>query len=92
MFPGLVRRPGSALWSEATGVPVDGNNTFALGLDPLTIQEDWLQITVDALGSSVLHAEYVGLSADRTQITINFSQAGTDPARVIVQNTHTVIR
>ena len=91
-FPDLVLRAPNSLWAEATGVPVDGLNTFALGFDPRLVQEDWIFIVVDALGASVIHVEYVGVSADRTQITLDFTQTGTDACRVIVQLVHTVIR
>jgi hypothetical protein len=92
-FPDLVRKTGGVLHSQATGIPDDGNNTFALDI-PLSaaIDENWLEFLVVALGPSVQGATFVGLSADRTQVTLNFTQIGNDQATVCAKLVHTVVR
>jgi hypothetical protein len=103
-FPDLQPRtdnrkgPGgtSVIWAEADGVPDNGANTFGLpflseGVDPAVIDEDWIDVRVDALGPSVTGAQFVSLSPDKTQMTINFTQVGADQARVRVQLLHSLI-
>lgn len=91
-FPNLVQRPGSRLWSEATGVPVNGPNTFALDLDPALVEAEWLFFDIQSLGPSVNGVSFVSLSADKTQITLDFIQTGTDAVRVVAQLLHTIPR
>ena len=103
-FPDLTPRadlrqgPGgeSTLWAEATGVPDNGNNTFALpfvanGIEPSQIDANWIKIVAVALGSSVSGAAFVSLSADKTEITVSFVQSGADSVRLTARLTHTMV-
>lgn len=103
-FPDLQPRPDarkgpggqSVIWAEATGVPDNGDNTFALpfiseGVDPAAIDEDWLDVRVAADGPSITGAAFVSLSADKTQMTINFTQGGADQATVTVSIIHSIV-
>lgn len=90
-FPDLVEKTGGVLHSEATGVPDNGNNTFALGLDPEVVDEDWLELEVD-LGGSVTDAAFVSMSPDKTQITMSFVQGGVDAVTVRAKQKHTIVR
>jgi len=89
-FPNLQLKPGGVLHSVATGVPVDGDNTFELGFDLENINDEWLRIDVFALGSQVTGATYVSRSG--TQVTMNFTQLGTDQARVEAKIIHSSVR
>lgn len=91
-FPDLAPRLPNGLFAEATGVPTDGPNTFALGINPDLVDPDWLIINVIGGGPSIAGAAYVGLSADKRLITIDFTQLGSDAARVVVQLVHTLPR
>jgi hypothetical protein len=89
-------RAPSTIWAEAEGVPVNGNNTFALpfldeGIQPSLIDEDWIDIRVEALGPSVRSSAFVSLAADKQSMTLSFEQIGADQARVTVALIHTVI-
>jgi hypothetical protein len=86
----------STIWAEAEGVPDDGDNVIglpflALGIQPFLINEDWLDVRVEALGPSVSCARFVSLAPDGTSVTINFDQGGGDQARVTVGIMHTVV-
>ena len=92
-FPDLTVKSGGSLTSEATGTPVNGNNTFAVGIDPDLIDNtDWLEFTVTPLGASVTNATFTSLSGDKTQVTINFTQSGADQAKVVAVQKHSIIR
>ena len=92
-FPDLTLRTGGVHHSENTGVPSNGSNTFAIGMDPTLIDNtDWLEFYVTALGTSITGAALVGVSGDKTQVTINFTQTGTDQARVEAVYTHSAVR
>jgi hypothetical protein len=96
-IPNLTLRPGGVLWAEATAVPDNGDNTFQIGIDRVYVpDEDWLEILVQRLGTSVEGFSYVPASLDLSvnppRITLNFTQSGTDQARVIVRQIHTVVQ
>lgn len=103
-FPDLVRkvdlRKGpngeSVIWAEAQGVPDNGNNTFAipfigLGIPPGQIDEDWMTVIIQSLGPAVTTSAFVSLSADKTQMTFSFAQAGADQAIVTVGLIHSLV-
>ncbi len=90
-FPALALRPGGELTAEATGVPSNGANviTTNLNLSPQELANDpnllnWVDVTIQALGPSVTSASLAAVAADLSTVTVNFAQAGTDQARVIV--------
>lgn len=91
-FPNLALKTDGQLHAEATGQPANGNNTFSIGIPAQYINEEWLEIEVTSLGDSVSDAQYVGLSIDKTQLTINFTQTGTDQATVAVRQVHSIER
>ena len=65
------------------------------GLDPNLVDEDWMRINVapdPAIGSTITDASFVSLSADKRFMTINFTQAGADPATVVVELVHSLQR
>jgi hypothetical protein len=87
----------STLWAEAEGVPANGDNVIGLpfiglGINPIHwINEDWLDVRVEALGPSVSCARFVSLAPDGSSVTISFDQSGSDQARVTVAIIHTVV-
>ena len=88
-FPNLTVKSGGTFTSEATGVPANGNNTFDINIDPTVIDDsNWFTFHVIALGASVLNATNPVVSADKTQVTINFLQTGGDSAKVIAEFVH----
>ncbi len=96
-IPNLTLRPGAELWAEGVGDPVNGNNTFQIGIGRENVDsDDQLKITVDRLGTSVVSYTYVPASLDLTvdppRITLNFDQNGADQVLVRVRLLHTVIR
>jgi hypothetical protein len=99
----------SNAWAEATGIPDNGNNTFTLpfvaaGIDPNLIQADWMRITVTlngrqlqngtVLAAGVTDAAFVSLAANKTDLTLTFTQGapGVGQANVGVELIHTVSR
>jgi hypothetical protein len=91
-FPNLTLLPGASLFASAQGIPVNGRNTFLHGLDPAQIDEDWLLVAVDELGPSVTDVTYVGLSADRLSLVMDFVQAGVDECWILVGLLHSEMR
>jgi hypothetical protein len=110
-FPNLTLRPDTQaplgvaqLWAEATGVPDNGPNTFALpfvdqppsgsGIAPEEIQEDWLEVIVTPLGAGVTGATPGApfLSADKQFVTIDFTADGIAAANVIIRLYHSLER
>lgn len=91
-FPNLILTPGGVLHSEKSGTPINGDNTFELGILPENINEEYLDIEVTPLGPSVTSASYVSLSPDKKNITINFTQAGANQAKVTAKQTHSLVR
>lgn len=110
-FPDLTLRPDTQaplgvaqLWAEATGVPVNGANTFAIpfvdqppvgsGIVPAEIQENWLEVLVTPLGAGVTGATpgVPLLSADKRFMTIVFVADGVTQANVIVRLYHSLER
>jgi len=88
-FPALVLQSGGQLHSNATGTPVNGNNTFDISMDPNLIDNiDWFTFDVYPQGASVTGASYVSVSGDKRQVTINFTQTGLDQALVRAVYTH----
>jgi hypothetical protein len=91
-FPALDPIGGGVLHSEKTGVPVNGNNTFAHNIAPELIDNpDWLNIDV-YLNGTVTNASGGTLSPDKTEITVNFTQTGGDSCRVVARYIHSVVR
>lgn len=70
--------------SEAEGVPDNGINEFAHGINPEFIRghEDELEFHVYSESFLVTNAVLVGLSADLSKVIVNFTQAGAGQARV----------
>jgi hypothetical protein len=84
------------IWAEAEGVPSDGANVIGLpfidnGVEPSLVDENWMDIRVEALGPLVTSSSFVSLSPDKTQLTLDFTQGGADQARVTVALIHTII-
>jgi hypothetical protein len=100
-IPDLAVIPGGLLISQATGVPVNGANTFGIpyadaGIDPNEITEDNLVVDVlrDSTTSSVEGA-VAGtpfLSPDKTQMTLDIVQTGGDAATIRCQLLSSTIR
>jgi hypothetical protein len=101
-FPNLLPKPDaragktSDIWAENTGQPDNGNNTIGLpfvaqGVDPNDIDEDWLDLYIEALGPSVTAANFVSLAPDKQSMVVNFTQGGTDNAYMRVRSYHSVI-
>jgi len=65
-------------------VPDNGNNTFKHNINPniLRDHEDQLEFHIYFKGPAVTEAEFVSLSADLTEVTINFTQIGASEALV----------
>lgn len=95
------------MFAEATGIPADGANTFmipfiGLGVRPDEVDPDKLKIFMNvgprtspsALAAGVLAVEFVALSADKTMLTLNFTQTapGVGEAEVVVQIQHSITR
>ena len=82
-FPNLVLRAGGTLTAEATGIPVNGNNSFSVGISAqkLNNASQWLDVAVLPNGISVSGATFVSLVGN--VITYNFAQSGVDSATVI---------
>jgi hypothetical protein len=108
-FPDLQPRPDTykappqiqLMFAEATGVPDDGNNTFAipfigLGVRPSEVDPDKMKIFVQFSQDNpgVTNAEFVSLSADKTMMTLDFTQTapGTGECTVVVQIQHSITR
>lgn len=88
-FPELSLRSGGRLTSEATGTPSNGNNTFAHAI-PYPIDSTWLEIEVVANGTSIRACTFV--SADDTNLTLNFDQRGVATVTVRVRYRHSQTR
>jgi len=88
-FPNLVLRPGGAQWCEAVGVPDNGINVVTLDFDlPVSkIDPSWVDVMVLPLGPSVTDCTVVSIVGD--VMTLNFTQAGADQARVVAHLEHT---
>ena len=82
--PYTSSRLPSVYHSEAQGVPDNGNNTFRHNINPEIIRghEDELEFHVYYKSPQVNNAALVGLSADLTEVTIDFEQAGNGEALV----------
>lgn len=92
-FPDLILKTGRTNLSERTGTPDNGINEFAHNWD-LTdeqIDENLIELSYEAQGPSVSGATFVGLSADKTKLRVNFTQSGTDEVRVVAHHTHTLV-
>lgn len=100
-FPNLTPTPNSSgrrvLHASATGVPINGVNTFDIGIDLLALEnaadpnlDDWITIRVWALGTSVLGASYAGRLGNL--VFVNFQQTGVDPCFVEAEVTHSLVR
>lgn len=95
-FPDLVQQSGGVLHATATGVPSNGQNTFLLGISSELIDDiDWLNIEIFAQGESVTNAEFVEIAQNEEgeyYITVNFTQTGSDQAKVVAKYTHSIVR
>lgn len=90
-FPDLVLEPRAYLHSKNQGVPVNGANEFAHGIDPKYIsgQEDRLRFKVTAVGPSVAGVSpVVVLSADKRRATLNIFQLADDEALIEAELIH----
>jgi hypothetical protein len=108
-FPDLVPRPSTDkgpggiqdLFAEATGIPADGANTFmipfiGLGVRPNEVDPDKMKIFMkpSVLAPGVTYVEFVALSADKTMLTLNFTQTapGVGECELVVQIQHSITR
>ena len=88
-FPDLDLQTGGVHHSSKQGIPVNGNNTFLHNI-PNVSDPTWIDVTVTALGTSITNAVKGAITA--TEITINFTQTGTDSADVKAHLNHTIGR
>jgi hypothetical protein len=108
-FPNLAPRPDPEkgpggiqdLFAEATGIPSDGNNTFsipfiALGVRPGEVDTNKMKIFMSPsrVNQGVTDVQFVALSADKTMLTLSFTQAapGVGECELVVQIQHSVTR
>ena len=91
-FPDLILEEDAAYHSAGQGVPDNGDNEFAHGINTRFIRdhEDQLSFVVESKGASVTGAAFVGLSSDLTKVTLNFSQSGVDSAKVSAIFNHSI--
>lgn len=93
-FPDLTLSTGRTDLSQGTGAPDNGVNEFAhnWNLQPEQINEDFIELEyVIPAGSSVTGASYVGLSADKQRLRINFTQGGADAVTVVARHIHSSV-
>jgi hypothetical protein len=92
MFPDLTLKEKAKFHSEGQGVPDNGDNEFAHGINPDFIKghEEQLQFDVFPQGPSITGATFVGLSADFTKVTLNFTQGGADEAIIKAEFEHSM--
>lgn len=96
MIP-LSLRPGYQFVAQATGSPVNGNNTFTLpwgSNQGLSVSGDELEIEVVSNGSSVTGVSFVSYTRgiNDSQCVISVNQTGTDSVTVIVTYVHSLVR
>ena len=96
-IPDLTLTPGGCLSSSGVGVPVNGVNTFKIGILTQAFQnDDSMKIDVEPLGSSIRSWSYVpgslNLDVDPPEISMNFEQSGNDACRVTVLQKHSLAR
>lgn len=92
-FPNLTLKIGGVLRAEADGIPVNGNNTFNLSIPSKWIDTtDWLDIEASALGPGITNVNFVSISQNKQQITLDFTQMGNDTARVVIKLNHSIVR
>ena len=89
-FPDLVLRSGGVHHAEANGQPVNGVNTFALAIPPAIVEEDFLDVEVEFDGSSITGVSNPVVSPDKTQLSLNFVQTGTDTCTVRAVQNHSI--
>jgi hypothetical protein len=81
-IPNLTRIPGGVLHSYGVGVPVNGNNTFQLGIEDYLVDPTWLRFFVIARGPSVQSAGDATYDANTGAVTIPIVQLGADEVRI----------
>lgn len=101
-FPDLFPVAGNLMTAKAIGVPDNGNETFGIpwvpfmGMDPAQIDEENLELTVvqSTLAPGVTSARLVSLAADKSSITVDFTQTvpGTGRCMVICSLKHSLPR
>ncbi len=84
-IPDLTPIPGGVMHATGTGEPINGNNTFKLGIDAQFVNEDWLQFFVIAQGPSVTAASFVSYDPTTGDVVLAVTQGGTDQVRVDAQ-------
>lgn len=89
-FPALALKSGGVLEATATGVPTNGVNVFAHNILAGNINSNWSNVQVIANGASVTGCTFV--SIDATNLTLNFTQSGTDTATVRLVITYSAAR
>lgn len=97
MIPDLTLRTGSVLTAEGTGSPVNGVNTFQIGVNRAYFKnDDHIEINVTPLGPSVSNWSYVqgslDLTVDPPRISMNFTQSGSDQVTVELTQRHSIVR
>lgn len=99
-FPDLQPKPSqvgedAVLHTSATGVPVNGDNTFKTGLDPKKYRIDPDKVTLDVHltpGGSVTNCTIVTDVDPLTgEVTLNFAQSGNDPCRIECRMEHSTV-
>lgn len=87
----LANRLGGALLVEGTFVPTNGLNTVMFGFPAgLNVDPSWLDITVQASGSSIGACT---LSAVTTlAMVLSVSQSGSDSLQTQVRLVHSIVR
>jgi hypothetical protein len=88
-IPNLTRSNKAVLHSSGQGAPINGNQSFDIGIPADKIVDDRLVIDVFPLGPSVTAASYVGRVG--SVVTMNFAQAGADQVRIQARMEHSAI-
>lgn len=106
LFTNVLAGPGAVLLyaAEGTGIPDNGDNVIGLpfvaaGVPPDLIDASRIKVYVEfdpgrpsggSLAPGVTDCRFVSLSADKTELTLNFAQSGVGTARVTVELNHTI--
>lgn len=96
-IPNLALRTGYQYTAEASGAPVNGNNTFTVPWGQqqgMSTSGDEIELQVISNGSSVTGASFVSFvrGVNTSDITISVVQSGADTATVIATYVHSIVR
>ena len=91
-FPDLLPTDSKAKYhSSRSGVPVNGNNQFALGITPFVkVDPNRLIFTVKPLGPSVTGATFVSYNPLTGNVVMSFAQSGLDACSVDAELEHSI--